>query len=175
MLKMFSTQLTGLYKKMLDEESFNFEDGARLLAQAAISDGTIYLKGFQEMGGILSEAFYGAEPFSSARPFDESVSLTVADRVILFTRYSTDESAIQLAKKLRDQQIPFVTIATSLDADGESIEHYSDVHINLRLQRGLIPDDSGNRIGFPHLTIALFAYYGIKSTLEEILLEYSEE
>ncbi|MBA9027897.1 DUF2529 domain-containing protein [Peribacillus huizhouensis] len=175
MLKIFSTQLTGLYKKMMDEESFNFEDGGRLLAQAAISDGAIYLKGFKEMEGILSEAFHGAEPFPSAKPFVDNASLNVADRVILFTRYTTDQSALQLAKKLRDQQIPFVTIASSLVCDEESIEQYSDVHINLRLLRGLIPDETGNRVGFPHLMIALFAYYGIKTTLEEILLEYSEE
>jgi hypothetical protein len=51
----------------------------------------------------------------------------------------------------------------------------ADVHIDLRIQRGLIPDETGNRYGYPTLIAALFAYYGIKFTLEEIIKEYEEE
>ena len=45
----------------------------------------------------------------------------------------------------------------------------ADVHIDLRIQRGLIPDETGNRYGYPTLIAALFAYYGIKFTLVEII------
>ncbi|MGK0537349.1 DUF2529 family protein, partial [Bacillus sp. 'calajunan'] len=49
---------------------------------------------------------------------------------------------------------------------------YTDVHIDTKLLKGLIPDDEGNRYGFPSLMIALFAYHGIKYTIDEMLNEY---
>ncbi|MFL6556676.1 MAG: DUF2529 family protein, partial [Bacillus sp. (in: firmicutes)] len=33
MLKMFTTQLTGMFKRIEEKEEYSFEDGARLLAQ----------------------------------------------------------------------------------------------------------------------------------------------
>jgi hypothetical protein len=174
MLKMFSTQLAGLFKK-IQEDNYGFEDSSRLLAQSAIGDGCIYIHGFHEMTGIMQEAFYGAEPFPYAKPYDPKIPLTIADRVLLFTRYANDKDAIDFACKLKEEQIPFAAVATSTQNELNTLEQLADVFIDLRLQRGLIPDDNGNRIGFPHLMSALFAYYGIKFTLEEILTEYNEE
>jgi hypothetical protein len=35
-MKMFTTQLTGLFKRIEEKEEFSFEDGARLLARVRI-------------------------------------------------------------------------------------------------------------------------------------------
>jgi len=48
----------------------------------------------------------------------------------------------------------------------------ADVHINLQLLKGLLPDDFGNRYGYPSSMAALYVYYGIKFTIDEILAEY---
>lgn len=64
MLKMFSTQLTGLFNRIQDKEEFSIEDGARLLAQAAVGDGSIYICGLKEMAAVEAEATEGAEPWS---------------------------------------------------------------------------------------------------------------
>ncbi|RFU62350.1 DUF2529 domain-containing protein [Peribacillus glennii] len=179
MLKMFSTQISGLFKKIMEGEEFAFEDCARLLAQASIGDGTIYIHGLGEMQGILAEALYGAEIFPNAMPlYDENrtqVSLSIADRVLLFSRHSNDEEALKLAADLRRDGIPFTAVSTLVPSAGHSLDQLADVHIDLRLQKGLLPDDNGNRVGYPTLMAALFAYYGIKFTLEEILTEYEEE
>ncbi|CAH0345052.1 DUF2529 domain-containing protein [Bacillus sp. CECT 9360] len=179
MLKMFSTQTTGLFKKIMDEEEFAFEDCARLLAQASIGDGTIYLHGFGEMKGILSEALEGVEPFPNVMALyddkKELASLTNADRVLFFTRYSDDSEALSLAKYLQKEGVPFTAVSTLVLSSGLSLDELADVHIDLRLQKGLVPDDNGKRVGFPSLMVALFAYYGIRFTLDEILQEYAEE
>ncbi|MDQ0218534.1 DUF2529 family protein [Peribacillus cavernae] len=179
MLKMFSTQISGLFKKIMDGEEFSFEDCARLLAQASIGDGTIYIHGFGEMQGILAEALGGAEPFLSAMPLydagNELAAITSADRVLVFTRHSNDSGALQLARQLQEQGIPFTAVSTLVPFAEHSLDKLADVHMDLRLQKGLLPDDSGNRVGFPTLIAALFVYYGIKFTLDEILQEYSEE
>ncbi|USK59691.1 DUF2529 domain-containing protein [Peribacillus asahii] len=174
MLKIFSTQINGLFKKMIDHEEFNIEDAARLLAQAVIGEGSIYIYGFEEMDGITKEALNGVEPLPAAKVYylDEPLTLGSEDRFLLFSRFSNDPEAIRLSQRLQQADIPFVAVSTVVEAEGDSLATLADVHIDLRVQRGLIPDELGNRVGYPTLLIALFAYYGIKFTIEEILQEY---
>ncbi len=178
MLKMFTTQLTGLLKKISETEEFSFEDGARLLAQGPAGDGSIYLVGMKEMKAVEFEALEGAEPFKHARRLTDAAAadLTDADRVLLFSRYSTDDEALALARTLQGKGIPFVAVSTVAESsEGEgSLAALADVHIDLRLTKGLLPDEMGNRFGSPSSMAALFAYYGLKFTVEEILVEYEE-
>lgn len=85
MLKIFTTQLAGIFSRIQDKESEAIEDGARLLAQAAVSGHTIYLYGANEMQGILCEAELGSEPMPSVKAFpDTADSITESDRVLMF-------------------------------------------------------------------------------------------
>ncbi|MEH6991296.1 DUF2529 domain-containing protein [Neobacillus drentensis] len=164
MMKMFTTQLAGLFKRIEEKAEFSFEDGARLLAQGQ----TIYLVGFREMKAVEFEAFEGAEPLKGALTNVDAA--TSADRVLLFTRTSADEDALELAAKLKEKDIPFVAVSTSVP-DGK-LEEMADVHINLQLLKGLLPDDFGNRYGYPSSMAGLYVYYGLKFTIDEILAEY---
>lgn len=171
MLKMFTTQLTGLLTRIANHEEFSFEDGARLLAQAPAGDGTIYLFATKEMKAVVFEALEGAEPFTYARELENVEELTAADRVLLFTRYATDEDAVAVAAQLREKGIPFVAVSTRLD-DAAPLIELADVSIDLSLKKPLLPDEAGNRFGYPASMAALFVYYGLKFTIEEILAEY---
>jgi hypothetical protein len=166
LLKMFTTQLTGLFKRIADKEEFSFEDGARLLAQGQ----TIYLLGLREMKAVEFEALEGAEPLKGANVLTNAEELTSADRVLLFTRTSADQEAIEWASKLQEKDIPFVAVSTEV-ADGKLVE-LADVHLNLQLTKGLLPDDFGNRYGYPSSMAALYVYYGLKFTIDEIFAEY---
>lgn len=175
MLKIFSTQVNHLFKKIIEKESFNIEDAARLLAQAVVGDGTIYIHGFNEMDGVTKEALKGIEPLLKAKAFEPNIVLTHEDRFLLFSRYSTDKEAIQLAQTLKQEGIPFVAVSTIVQSDTDSLKTLADVHIDLQVERGLLPKEDGNRTGYPTLLVALFAYFGIKFTIEEILQEYLED
>lgn len=175
MLKIFSTQLNGLFKKILEKEEFNFEDAARILTQAAVGDGMIYIHGFGEMDGVTKESLHGIEPLLKAAAYTPDIKLTREDRILLFSRYSNDPEAIEFAKMLASVGIPFVAVSTIVHTDTDSLETLADVHINLQVERGLIPKEDGNRTGYPTLLVALFVYFGIKLTIEEILQEYLEE
>lgn len=101
MLKIFSTQLSGYFSRLSQKEEMNIEDSARLLAQALIGDGFIYLHGTNEMEGIVSEALFGAEPMKQAKRLIENgelAAVTSADRVLLISRFSTDDEIITTAK-----------------------------------------------------------------------------
>jgi hypothetical protein len=163
-MKMFTTQLTGLFKRIEDKGEFSFEEGARLLAQGQ----SIYLVGFREMKAVEFEALEGAEPLKGALTNVEAA--TSADRVLLFTRNSEDQEAVELAGTLKEKDIPFVAVSTSVP-DGKLAE-LADVHIDLQLTKGLLPDDFGNRYGYPSSMAALYVYFGLKFTIDEILAEY---
>ncbi len=179
MLKMFSTQLSGLFNRLHEKQEFSIEDGARLLAQAAAGEGTIYLYGAGEMGAVPLEALHGVEPLKGAALLqaNQASKVTSADRVLIITRHSTDAEAVNLAKQLQEQGHSFVAISTVVES-GEAdsgLETLADVHIDLKITKGMLPDDFGNRFGQPTSMAALFIYYGLKFTIDEIIAEYEAE
>ncbi|MEH6943626.1 DUF2529 family protein [Bacillus sp. JJ722] len=177
MLKIFTTQLNGIFKNITEDE-FIIEDAARLLAQAAISDGGIYIHGFKEMQGVLSQAIEGDEAIPHCKPLfvnNRLVSLSPVDRVILVSRHSHDEDALQLAHQLINEQIPFIALSSIVDSQQEGLQTLADLHIDLKLKRGLVPTETGERIGYPALLIALYVLYAINLTLIELLNELHEE
>ncbi|KIL52681.1 DUF2529 domain-containing protein [Jeotgalibacillus campisalis] len=171
MLKMFTTQLSGLFSRLQGKEEWMMEDAARLLAQAAVGEGTIYIKGFEEMKGVTEEALNGEEPMACALELQNVDDLDGADRVLIVTRRSTDEDAIALARKLLDKQIPFTVISGTVKEAEEDLTTLADVHLNTQLVKGMLPDESGNRFGFPSLVAALYLYHGLKFSLDEMIAE----
>ena len=151
MLKIFSTQISGLFKKMIENEAFEMEDAGRLLAQAVVGDGSVFIHGFGEMQGVTAEALNGAEPFPKAKSYELIETISKEDRFLIFSRHSDDSEALMLAKQLKEKDIPFVAVSTSVSSEEDSLLELADVHIDLRIQRGLIPDETGNRYGYPTL------------------------
>ncbi|VEF46447.1 Protein of uncharacterised function (DUF2529) [Bacillus freudenreichii] len=172
MLKMLSTQLTGLFLKIKDKEELSLEDGGRLLAQAPAGEGKIYLKGIGEMEGVVREALEGAEPMSHAEDFKSANHLTHTDRVIIFSRFSDCPEAVSLGKDLLGEGIPFVSVSANRGENNEDLSEIADVHIDTHVIRPLLPADDGSRVVFPSLIAALYIYHALKVTIEEILFEY---
>ncbi|AYV68410.1 DUF2529 domain-containing protein [Niallia circulans] len=174
MLKMFSTQLSGLFKRLHEKEEEAIEDSSRLLAQAIVSDGKVYIYATNEMAGVIAEATTGMEPMLNTEKWANASleSITSNDRFILFARTNEEEEINTFAKQLYDAQVPFISICSITNPDIESLVDFADVSIDLRLSKGLLPDDEGKRYGYPSLIVALFIYHGIKFTTDEILKEY---
>ncbi|WP_349305604.1 DUF2529 family protein [Bacillus sp. FJAT-49736] len=172
---MFLTQLNGLQQRIFEKEEEALEDAARLLAQAAVGEGKIYIKGFQEMNAICSDAIYGAEPLKYAVPLNNIDLLTETDRVLIATRFSTDKEALLLANQLKDKGIPFASLAGKVGEEEEDLANLADVHIDTRLIKPMLPSETGERVGFPSALIGLYIYHCLKFQLDEIISEYFEE
>lgn len=173
MLKMFSTQVLGVFNRLYEKEAEMIEDSARLLAQAIISNGKVFIFATKEMKAVAFEATESQEPLYNAFQWTENLhEISETDRFLIITRYSTDAEAIKIGKFLTEKGIPFAAISTDNSNGNENIIDLADAHINLKLTKGLLPDENGNRFGYPATIAALYVYYGIKFIMDEILAEY---
>ncbi|MGE8204990.1 DUF2529 family protein [Heyndrickxia sp. NPDC080065] len=171
-MKMLLTQINGLFSRIYEKEQLSIEDSARLLAQAAIGEGKIYIKGFKEMEAIPLEAINGAEPMNSANLLTNVANLTNADRAIIISRFSNDSEAVKLAKELVQQKVPFTAISGNSSNDEMDLTQLADVHINTSILKPMLPTETGERTCFPSSMAALFIYHCIKLTFDEIIEEY---
>jgi hypothetical protein len=184
MLKIFSTQVAGLLKTISDKEEQSIEESSRLLAQSVLSDGTVYFKGFNEMQAVVSEALYGENKFRSGGAFGDSSfsELLPVDSVVVASRFIDDEEALGFCAKVREAAGCHVILIGGRRKDADSgidvdvaVSGAADIVIDTKAVRGLVPLDDGSRLGLPSGLTALFVYYALFLTTEEILEEYDVE
>lgn len=173
MIKIFTTQLIGRLKMMEEKEINNLEDAARLLAQALVGEGDIYIYAEQGLDGVLAEALHGMEPLERVRVFDENSleELSHADRVILFVRHLNDEKALQIGEALHKKGVPFAAAGALGRKEENKMDDWAYVSINLQADQGLVPTFTG-RSAFIHQIASLYVYQSIKLLLDEIIEDY---
>ncbi|OCS85238.1 DUF2529 family protein [Caryophanon latum] len=171
MFKMLTTQLTGLYQRVLQTEEEQIEDAARLLAQAAIGEGNVYFACFGELQAVEHNAFLSAAPFTKLARYTKDVQLTDADRVCIFTPTADNEEAITLAHYCNDHFIPFAVVASEKASDDNVLSDLAYVYISLKVRGGLLPHptDLSKRVVMPHLLAALFVYEAMKLSYDEMV------
>ncbi|MGM9985906.1 MAG: DUF2529 family protein [Bacillaceae bacterium] len=171
MLKIFTTQLSGIFSRIQQQEELNLEEGARLIAQACIGEGKTYVIGFEEVNGLIAQVTSGEGAIPQSCSFTNIEDVTSADRVLLLSPTSTNEEALALAKKLEEKGI--LTIGISAIIQGEqSLEQIVDVHIDTKATRGLVPTEEGERIGKPTVLATSFVLQGLQFIVNEIMEEY---
>jgi hypothetical protein len=176
LLKIFTTQLTGVFKKIAEDE-FVIEEASRILAQTILSEGTIYFHGTKEFEAISREAVEGEERLQNTKSLKEINNyeeLGQQDCVVIATRYSSDEEAIAISKKLQAKEIKLIGISSN-NIEYDSFSKLVDVHIDLKKIDRLVPLTDGKRIGYPIIMAGLFAYFGLYLTTTEILFEFEND
>ena len=170
MMKMLTTQVSGLLQRISNLEEESMEETARLLAQAATREGTVFFATFGEMKSISVNAQFAAETFPSMQAWTSEIELTSADRVWILTRSCYDEEALSLAKKLSDQFIPFSALAAEEISDDNMLADLAYTYISTKLTKGLLPAEDGSRIVLPHALAGLFVYEAVKIMVNEMLI-----
>lgn len=169
MLKMLSTQLGGLLQRISTSQEEAIEETARLLAQAGIAEGTVYFACFDEMQAIEDNALHSAEPFTKLNPWSKNTKLVSTDRVCIFTRHANDPQALELAHSLYDLFIPFAVVASEKAEDSGEMADLAYTYVSLGIKKGLLPNDTGERIVLPYSFAALFVYEAVKMSYDEML------
>lgn len=172
MSKMLLTQLNGVFQKILADEEM-IEETARLLAQASIGQGKIYIACFGNLKPIELQVSIDNE-FSNIAIWNDNVSIEDVDRVWIFTDSNTNEQAIKLAKELYEQFIPFSVVAPEKASESNELSELGYTYISMNIRGGILPHPTklGERIITPFLMAALFIYESTKLHYIEIMEDY---
>ncbi|RSL28910.1 DUF2529 family protein [Salibacterium salarium] len=170
-MKVFATQLQGVFNKVLEEEEA-VEDGSRLLAQGPGGTGTLWISGTASMEGNAitlashPDAPAGTKVLQNIGPtFPDS-----NDRVLVLAEKG--ESLTTIVTDLKQKEVPVVVIAPYAEEDGEVELEPTDVWLHTHVRGGIVPDEDGNRMGSPSALCTLFAgqllFLNMREMLEEL-------
>lgn len=176
MSKILSTQMSGLFQRIIQSEEEAIEETSRLLAQASIGQGNIYFACFDELQAIELNALHGAEPFTNLKSWSPTIALTETDRVCIFTTKSENPEALNLAKKLYDSFIPFSVVSSDPQSDTNELSELAYTYVSMKIRGGIIPHPTklGERVIIPYLMAALFIYEAIKLNYDEMISDDEE-
>ncbi|MCF6410898.1 DUF2529 family protein [Pseudalkalibacillus salsuginis] len=169
MLKIFTTQLFGVFKKIQDHEDEKIEDCSRLLAQTITGNGTIHIIGFGELEGIASVIVNGHESLPACTPY-AGKEMEAGDCILVFAGKTNDEQFEKLVHHTVTENVPIVSVA-GVEKEAALLLN-ENFHIDTKLLNGLVPGDDGGRYGFPVFITALYVYYALYFNTKEMLEEY---
>ncbi|WP_085522607.1 DUF2529 family protein [Tuberibacillus sp. Marseille-P3662] len=171
MHKIYQTQLQGIFENINENSAFDIEDGARLLTQASIADGTIYCWGMGRMIGVAYEAVCGPNAIPEAQFLfqnEELVATTERDRALIIDDTSQTADVADTAKQLQARGTSCVIITPQTVPQWASM---TDIVINTDSNRSMIPMDDGQKVGHPSTLAAFYAYHLLYLSTYEILTE----
>ncbi|PND12571.1 hypothetical protein CW304_23435 [Bacillus sp. UFRGS-B20] len=99
----------------------------------------------------------------------KEAEVTSADRCTFISRFSTDESDCRNCKKTTRRGTLYCRNFCSFKKYGITRRNIQTYILN-KTVKILFPTMKVNRYGLPKLIVALFAYHGIKFTIDELWL-----
>ncbi|NGP44712.1 DUF2529 family protein [Bacillaceae bacterium SIJ1] len=179
MFQIIPTQALGHFKKMAVEEP-SYEDGARLLAQAITSQGTIYAYTKNEGHLVLTLAEHSSDqsilqlkPILSEQAIDQFSKCAPTDRLLISVPWEDDPEAVHMCQLAQEHGLEVLTLASLSESPSSSngLSQRSDVFIPLHVQQGLFLDEDGNRHLKPHSLAFIMAYHWLTLLTKEIINE----
>ncbi|MCE7792446.1 DUF2529 domain-containing protein [Salipaludibacillus sp. CUR1] len=170
-MKIFTTQLTGLIKRLNNYEE-DIEDASRAIAQSVISDGRLFWCGDNEMEGLTIQACSGEDRIPGSIKIGKAPSFTEMDTLVTASSSLENPRLEHLADEAKKQGATVISICSGDNAEKNVWQDKADFSFNTHIQHGLVPMESGNRIGKPHLLIGLHIYYRLYFSVMEILEEH---
>ncbi|WP_323704210.1 DUF2529 family protein [Mammaliicoccus sp. Dog046] len=174
MLKIFNTQLNGIFSK-IDAQIEEIEIASQLLMQAANGEGHIFIKTFDEMNHLSEFMLFGQESLPHAHPLettDEIQQIDTTDRVLLVASHFTQELN-QWIDALNASDVDFVVISNK---DKENKTHESLMHfVDLSTPRPIVPTTDYSKIITPHLMALNYIYYIMFAEMYEITQDLNDE
>ncbi|WP_078556182.1 DUF2529 family protein [Bacillus alkalicellulosilyticus] len=166
MLQIFHTQLVGLLQNIKKQEE-KIEECARLLAQAIVGEGRIYIHGTGSLGSLPANIMNSTDLIPTLDTYSSMEDVSTHDRVLLFSSQSDEEEVKHLIASLDEKNIPYVWVCALKNGEQEM-----DLLINTGLLSGLVPDEDGTRTGFPDSLVSMYVYHALFLTVKDILADY---
>ncbi|MCU7558127.1 DUF2529 domain-containing protein [Macrococcus capreoli] len=163
MLKILSTQLNGIFKK-IDNQEMELDIAGRLLAQAVVGEGCIYVKGFGDLKCFEDFVVNSKESLFDAQVYISDAIVDSTDRVLVMSD-TYDESTAEFVDSLETRNIDYVLVCNKHD-DITAMNY-----IDLSTPRAIVPTEDFSRIITPHVMAMNYIYYAIYSVMHEMLVE----
>ncbi|ULG73973.1 DUF2529 family protein [Macrococcus brunensis] len=161
MIKIFNTQLNGVFQKINNQET-EIDIAARLLAQAILGEGKVYVKGFGDLKYFEEFATSSAERLPDSEKLITESVIDKTDRVLLMAD-AYDDAVIEYIADLDQQDIDYVLICNK-------DERISSMNfIDLSTPRALVPTEDFSRIITPHMMAMNYIYYILYATIKEMI------
>lgn len=174
MLKIFTTQLAGKLKAIIENADLTIEDASRLLAQTIHSNGTIYVHGYNDCSSIHSICDSENDCLPNMKKlyeFRKLNDISALDCVIVCITESSEHEALLLLKEIKNRASAIIIVSSHNHVNNHILQ-LSDIHIYLDINAPLVPTDDGKKIGVPISIATLHVYYYLYITTIEILLEH---
>ncbi|SFQ02379.1 DUF2529 family protein [Salibacterium halotolerans] len=171
-MKVFATQLQGAFQNILSEDEA-IENGARLLAQGPAGTGRLLIGGTTSMeGSALTLTQHPDAPVETAFvSLEKPEEAATDDRVLLLAGNAETDTLQAALEKLLEQEIPFVAVAPFAKEEAGVELEPTDVWLQTHVKGGIVPGESGERMGDPSALCSLFAgqllFLNIKEMLDE--------
>lgn len=172
-MKMLTTQVTGLLQRIATSQEDAIEETARLLAQATVGEGQVYLAPFGEMEALYANAT-ASQLFPSLTKWTSESELTSADRVWILTPRADHPEALALARELSDRFIPFSALAADKASEENVLSELAYTYVSLGFAKGLLPTDTGERVVLPYALAGLFVYEAVLLEVRDMTLGSDE-
>ncbi|MDK3768185.1 DUF2529 family protein [Staphylococcus pseudintermedius] len=174
MSKMLTTQLTGIFNR-LDQQELDIQMAAQSLIQAMGGEGHVYIKGYGDLKCFESYILTSFEKLHSSLALDDYPSFDVldtTDRVLLFGAEYSEEMARDLEQLIADDRD--VVVITNKPKEVESPDHLMHF-INLSTPRPIVYTEDYDKVVQPHLMALNYVYYEIYTQMVEMMRDLDLE
>lgn len=168
MMKILATQFNGKLQTLAKQEDELF-DVVRLLAQALVGEGTVYVDAYGECEGLYPMLSEGPDQMKRVTKIKDRKTLHAVDRVLIFTP-DTERSDLLASLARYDAWHTPYAIVTLSDVT-ETLER-SIAPLALKFNKGLLPAEYGSRHGLPSLALCAFLLTHILTQLQEMTEEW---
>ncbi|WP_019165790.1 DUF2529 family protein [Staphylococcus delphini] len=174
MSKMLTTQLTGIFNR-LDQQELDIQMAAQSLIQAMGGEGHVYVKGYGDLKCFESYILTSFEKLHSSLALDDYPSFDVldtTDRVLLFGAEYSEEMARDLEQLIADDRD--VVVITNKPKEVELSDHLMHF-INLSTPRPIVYTEDYDKVVQPHLMALNYVYYEIYTQMVEMMRDLDLE
>jgi hypothetical protein len=119
----------------------------------------------------VTQACLGEDRIADSFLADESTSFSAMDTLVVMSQDLSENMIETLTNKAVQGQSTVIGIHSNIE-DSSVVD--LDFSFTTGVKNGLVPMESGNRIGSPHLLIGLHLYYKLYFAVMEMLEEHTE-
>ncbi|SDI47449.1 DUF2529 family protein [Natribacillus halophilus] len=161
MLKSYTTQLQHVFTTIRNEEE-TIADGARLLAQALVGNGNIYVCAGKPFASLAETIVHNQDTPGRIHfiPWYKKEQATAADRLLVLTDGSETEEDTSQLQQLLEAYIPLVFLGPA-HPRLTFVEGMEDPIVITTPSSPIVPDYDGDRRGYPTEIAIIYAYQAI--------------